>query len=65
MPPTIHVAPTPSSRAWTKIDVTDRVGDVRLVVARNGALALVYLRMRAVIAEMVGIPPDARGSSAR
>lgn len=45
-----------------EIDVTDRAGDDRLVVARNGALALVDLRSRTVIAELMGIPSDARVS---
>ncbi|MBA2438554.1 MAG: beta-propeller domain-containing protein [Acidimicrobiia bacterium] len=45
-----------------EIDVADRVGDDRLVVARNGALALVNLRSRTVIAELLGIPGDARVS---
>jgi uncharacterized secreted protein with C-terminal beta-propeller domain len=45
-----------------EIDVTDRVGDDRLVVARNGALALVDLRSRTVISELLGIPGDARVS---
>ncbi len=47
-----------------EIDVTDRIRDDRLVVARNGALALVDLRSRAVVSELVGIPPDARVSAA-
>lgn len=45
-----------------EIDVTDRVGDDRVVIARNGALALVDLRSRSVLSELLGMPGDARVS---
>jgi uncharacterized secreted protein with C-terminal beta-propeller domain len=43
-----------------EIDVIDRVGDDRLLVARNGALALVDLDGRAVSDHLEGLPYDAR-----
>ena len=47
-----------------EIDVIDRVGDDRLLVSRNGALALVDLTGRSVVAELTGVPWDARISVA-
>jgi uncharacterized secreted protein with C-terminal beta-propeller domain len=46
-----------------EIDVSDRIDDDRLLVARNGALALVDLRARSVVSKLVGIPLDARISA--
>jgi uncharacterized secreted protein with C-terminal beta-propeller domain len=45
-----------------EIDVIDRMGD-RLLVSRNGALALVDLDGRRVVAELRGLPYDARISA--
>lgn len=45
-----------------EIDVMDRVGDTHIVVARNGALALIDLTNRAVVDQMAGMPFDARVS---
>jgi uncharacterized secreted protein with C-terminal beta-propeller domain len=47
-----------------EIDVIDRVGPDRLLVSRNGALALVDLANRTVVAEATGLPFDARISVA-
>jgi uncharacterized secreted protein with C-terminal beta-propeller domain len=47
-----------------EIDVIDIVDGGRLLVSRNGALALVDLASRAVVAEMTGVPYDARISLA-
>ncbi len=43
-----------------EIDVIDRVGEDRLLVARNGALALVDLDGRTVLDEVLDMPFDAR-----
>jgi uncharacterized secreted protein with C-terminal beta-propeller domain len=47
-----------------EIDVIDRIGADRLLVSRNGALALVDLSGRTVVAALTGIPYDARISVA-
>ena len=47
-----------------EIDVIDRVGDDRLLVTRNGSLALVDLTGRTVLSELAGLPYDARISAA-
>jgi len=45
-----------------EIDIVDRVGEDRLVVARNGVLSLVDLDSRAVLDTVEGLPWDARVS---
>ncbi|MGH9138168.1 MAG: beta-propeller domain-containing protein [Acidimicrobiales bacterium] len=47
-----------------EIDIIDRVGEDRLLVSRNGALALVDLAGRVVVAELADVPYDARISVA-
>lgn len=47
-----------------EIDVIDRVGEDRLLVNRNGAVALVDLAGRVVVAEAMGLPYDGRISVA-
>lgn len=47
-----------------EIDVIDRVGDDRLLVSRNGVLALVEVSALTVIDQVDGIPYDARISAA-
>jgi uncharacterized secreted protein with C-terminal beta-propeller domain len=47
-----------------EIDVIDRVAPDRLLVSRNGALALVDLASRAVVAEATSLPYDGRISVA-
>lgn len=47
-----------------EIDVIDRISDDRVLISRNGALALVDLTSRTVVAELAGIPYDARISAA-
>jgi uncharacterized secreted protein with C-terminal beta-propeller domain len=46
-----------------EVDVIDRLGE-RLLVSRNGALALVDLATRSIVAEQDGLPWDARVSVA-
>src|SRR6185503_1116239 len=47
-----------------EIDIIDQVGPDRLLVSRNGAIALVDLSGRSVVAELTGVPFDARISVA-
>ncbi|MBA2281232.1 MAG: beta-propeller domain-containing protein, partial [Acidimicrobiia bacterium] len=47
-----------------EIDVIDRVGPDRLLVSRGGVLALVDLAGRTVVAQLAGMPSDARISVA-
>jgi uncharacterized secreted protein with C-terminal beta-propeller domain len=47
-----------------EIDVIDRVADDRLLVSRNGVLALVELSTLTVVAEVGAVPFDARISAA-
>ena len=47
-----------------EIDVIDRIGDDRLLVSRTGVLALVELSTLTVLAQVDGVPYDARISAA-
>jgi uncharacterized secreted protein with C-terminal beta-propeller domain len=47
-----------------EVDVIDRVAEDRLLVSRNGVLALVELSSLSLVAELPGLPPDARISVA-